>query len=53
MDAFADVVGLWRSQVAVTLVEKFDLKAETAMRMEEFGVATPWQAGKVYPDRCI
>ena len=44
MDAFRDVVGLSRNEVATTLVERFGLAEAAAARMAEFGVGTPWQA---------
>ncbi|NJM08630.1 HAD family phosphatase [Candidatus Gracilibacteria bacterium] len=42
--AFADLVGLSRSEVAQALLERFDLAAAAQARMAEFGVATAWQA---------
>lgn len=44
IDAFKDVVGLPRHEVAQTLVERFDLQEKAAGRMVEFGVSAPWQA---------
>jgi len=44
IDAFKEVVGLSRQEVAQTLVERFDLQEKAAGRMMEFGVSTPWQA---------
>jgi beta-phosphoglucomutase-like phosphatase (HAD superfamily) len=44
VEAFKDVVGLSRREVAIALVERFDLQEKAAARMEAFGVATPWQA---------
>ena len=44
MEAFKDVVGRSRREVAMTLVDRFDLAEKARARMEEFGVATPWQA---------
>lgn len=44
IDAFRDVVGLPRRDVAQALVDKFDLSTRASSRMEEFGVSTPWQA---------
>jgi HAD superfamily hydrolase (TIGR01549 family) len=44
LEAFKDVVGLSRQQVASTLVERFDLRETARKRMDEFGVSTPWQA---------
>jgi len=44
LDAFKDVVGLSRHEVATTLVEWFGLEEAARARMAEFGVSTPWQA---------
>jgi len=44
IDAFKDVVGLSRREVATTLVERFDLAEKSRARMDEFGVDAPWQA---------
>ena len=44
IEAFKDVVGLSRREVALTLVEQFGLQEKAAARMEEFDVSTPWQA---------
>ncbi|VAW29991.1 hypothetical protein MNBD_CHLOROFLEXI01-3909 [hydrothermal vent metagenome] len=44
VEAFKDVVGLSRREVATALVERFDLQEKAAVRMAEFGVAAPWQA---------
>jgi beta-phosphoglucomutase len=44
IDAFADVVGLPRRDVATSLVERFGLEDPAKPRMAEFGVSTPWQA---------
>lgn len=44
IDAFKDVVGRSRSEVATTLVERFNLTAKATLRMAEFGVTKPWQA---------
>lgn len=44
VEAFKDVVGLSRREVALALVERFDLQEKAAGRMAEFGVTTPWQA---------
>lgn len=41
--AFRDVVGLSRREVALALLERFDLTDAAAARMVEFGVGTPWQ----------
>ena len=43
-EAFKDVVGLSRREVALTLIERFDLETQATARMSEFGVDTPWQA---------
>jgi len=43
-EAFKDVVGLARRDVAQALVERFDLEAKARSRMAEFGVSAPWQA---------
>jgi beta-phosphoglucomutase len=44
VEAFKDVVGLPRREVAQALVERFDLEEKGRSRMAEFGVSTPWQA---------
>lgn len=44
LEAFKEVVGLSRREVAVGLVERFDLEAAARSRMAEFGVSAPWQA---------
>jgi HAD superfamily hydrolase (TIGR01509 family) len=44
MQAFKDVVGLSRQEVAQTLVKRFGLEDAARQRMDEFGVNTPWQA---------
>ena len=44
LDAFTEVVGLPRQQVAQFLVERFDLDSAARLRLTEFGVDTPWQA---------
>lgn len=44
IEAFKDVVGLSRREVASTLVERFHLTGKAQKRMTEFGVDTPWQA---------
>jgi len=44
VDAFRDVVGLSRREVAQRLLARFDLETAAAARMDEFSVATPWQA---------
>ena len=43
IEAFKDVVGLSRQEVATSLVERFDLAGKAQGRMAEFGVSTPWQ----------
>ncbi len=44
IEAFKDVVGLSRQEVATELVRRFQLEPEAAARMDEYGVGTPWQA---------
>lgn len=44
VDAFKEVVGLSRREVAQWLVEKFNLEEKAQARMAEFGVNTAWQA---------
>lgn len=44
MEAFKDVVGLSRREVAMALVARFGLQEKATARMAEFGVTTPWQA---------
>jgi HAD superfamily hydrolase (TIGR01509 family) len=44
IEAFKDVVGLSRQEVASTLVRRFDLEKAARARMQEFGVTTSWQA---------
>ncbi len=44
IEAFKDVVGLSRREVALALVKRFDLEDTARMRMAEFQVDTPWQA---------
>lgn len=44
IDAFKDVVGQSRREVAMALVERFQLAGKAGERMAEFGVGTPWQA---------
>jgi beta-phosphoglucomutase len=44
IEAFKEVVGLSRQEVAIALVERFGLKENARARMAEFGVSTPWQA---------
>lgn len=44
VEAFKDVVGLSRREVATSLVDRFGLSDTAAGRMGEFEVSTPWQA---------
>jgi len=44
LEAFKEVVGLSRREVAQALVERFDLESAARVRMAEFGVSIPWQA---------
>jgi beta-phosphoglucomutase len=44
VEAFKDVVGLSRREVAVKLMLRFGLEDAARTRMAEFGVKTPWQA---------
>ncbi len=44
VEAFKDVVGLSRREVAMALTERFDLEEKSRARMDEFGVSAPWQA---------
>ncbi|MDW7680796.1 MAG: HAD family phosphatase [bacterium] len=44
MEAFVEVVGRSRREVAEYLLQRFGLEEAAAKRMSEFGVATPWQA---------
>jgi beta-phosphoglucomutase len=44
LEAFKDVVGLSRQEVATTLMQRFELEEASRARMPEFGVTTPWQA---------
>jgi beta-phosphoglucomutase len=44
IDAFKEVVGLSREQVAVALLQRFGLETAARARMAEFGVDAPWQA---------
>jgi beta-phosphoglucomutase len=43
-EAFKDLVGLSRQEVAVGLMSRFGLEGAARTRMVEFGVDTPWQA---------
>lgn len=44
VEAFKDVVGLSRREVAMALVDRFGIEEQAAARMSEFGVSAPWQA---------
>jgi len=44
IEAFREVVGLPRREVARALVDKFDLSARASERIKEFGVSAAWQA---------
>jgi beta-phosphoglucomutase len=44
IEAFKDLVGLSRQEVAVGLLRRFRLEDAARDRMAEFGVDTPWQA---------
>lgn len=44
LEAFKDVVGKSRREVAMALVERFSLAPAARTRMAEFGVNTVWQA---------
>lgn len=44
IEAFKEVVGLPRREVAQALIQRFDLAEAARLRMAEFGVHTPWQA---------
>lgn len=44
MEAFKEVVGLSRREVAKALIQRFALEETSRLRMAEFGVDTPWQA---------
>lgn len=44
VEAFKDVVGLSRREVASALVERFDLEDRARALVDESGVETPWQA---------
>ena len=43
IDAFKQVVGLSRREVAVALMARFDLESRARDRMQEFGTSAPWQ----------
>jgi HAD superfamily hydrolase (TIGR01509 family) len=44
IEAFKEVVGRSRQQVAKALMQRFDLEKHARARMAEFEVRTPWQA---------
>ena len=44
IEAFKEVVGLSRQEVASALVRRFDLEEAARSQMHKFGVTTPWQA---------
>jgi beta-phosphoglucomutase-like phosphatase (HAD superfamily) len=44
LEAFKDLVGLSRQEVAVGLMRRFGLEDAARGRMVEFGVSMPWQA---------
>lgn len=44
IEAYKDVVGRSRQEVATALMEQFDLEAASRDRMTEFNVEKPWQA---------
>jgi len=44
IEAFKEVVGRSRREVAVRLMKEFKLERAGAARMKEFGVSAPWQA---------
>jgi beta-phosphoglucomutase-like phosphatase (HAD superfamily) len=44
LEAYKEVVGLPRREVALMLVKRFDLEQKARARMDEFGVDAPWQA---------
>jgi beta-phosphoglucomutase len=44
VEAFKDLVGLSRQEVAVGLMRRFGLEGAARDRMVGFGVSTPWQA---------
>ncbi len=43
-EAFKDVVGFSRQEVATALMQRFGLQEAAQARMAELGVSTPWQA---------
>lgn len=44
IEAFKDVVGRSRREVAQALLERFNLHEAAKVRMDEYGVDAPWQA---------
>ncbi len=44
LEAFKEVVGLSRQEVAMALLQRFGLETAARARMAEFGVDEPWQA---------
>ena len=44
IEAFKEVVGLSRREVAMALVEQFNLTKKAREQMEKFSVSSPWQA---------
>lgn len=44
LEAYKQVVGLPRRQVASALVERFDLEEKSRAEMDAYGVGAPWQA---------
>lgn len=44
IEAFKEVVGLPRKEVAIRLIDRFNLDGSVKGRMNEIGVDTPWQA---------
>lgn len=44
LEAFKDVVGLPRREVAVALLNQFNATAKAERKMQQFNVNTPWQA---------
>ncbi len=44
IEAFKDLIGLSRQEVAVGLMQRFELEEAARARMAEFDVDTPWQA---------
>lgn len=43
VEAFKEVVGLSRREVAMGLIERFNLEEYARKRMDDFGVFSPWQ----------